>query len=613
MNGKELHFLKSCRLIVTGLPRFSYGGVPMTDRDDRVYRDALLLWILHIRDNLGAELPLRQAKSWLLYISTQDADFVADAFKAIDQALLRSESFSEFHAHTREWGLLKAPFNSTISWFFDPCNIGIEGSRTLARLHSCFNFISRVTLRDHPTADETAMEKYQSTMDRIEGVHTQPTRFMREWVAKALPSSPWPMYLPKNGTGSVSELAKTGKKFRPLSMKEKVLITNTPAVQYAAAKSGIPMLPGPRLTSTNRCARVMFVPKGMNNRRVVSPEPTSLMFLQQGIATGIRFHELPAFKHHVDLRKASLNTELARVGSITREFDTIDLSSASDSVRWDFVRSLFSLSPQWQRALKLARSTHRKLPSGEVVVNHFFAPMGSALCFPVEVIVFCAIVEQAMHVLGVKKPYRVYGDDIICHHSVTSVVLAYLKCFGFEPNEDKSFVGDNPFRESCGGEFFNGEDVTPLRLSRSFGGLHSRVPEHIVGLVDLANRAYGRSPLVRWEIVSRLKDVKPILYVPVNSSEFGIWSNSPTNYHLDSCAANEDWFYPRVQAVRLVQEKEPYDELFDEYRYWYWFRSKELSRKDIPVEPQLSGDRFSQLRDQKLRKRPTDIFWQEMP
>jgi hypothetical protein len=85
---------------------------------------------------------------------------------------------------------------------------------------------------------------------------------------------------------------------------------------------------------------------------------------------------------------------------------------------------------------------------------------------------------------------RVYGDDIIVPTDKVNSVLAALELFGFKVNVHKSFWTGR-FRESCGGDFYEGTDVTPVKLRRLFPTTHT-AHEEVLSLVEFRNHMYHR-------------------------------------------------------------------------------------------------------------------------
>jgi hypothetical protein len=85
--------------------------------------------------------------------------------------------------------------------------------------------------------------------------------------------------------------------------------------------------------------------------------------------------------------------------------------------------------------------------------------MGNGFTFELESLIFASLAFAA----GAGddgRTFTVFGDDIIVQTDVAAEVLALLRYCGFETNDRKTFV-KGPFRESCGGDYFNGVLVTP--------------------------------------------------------------------------------------------------------------------------------------------------------
>jgi hypothetical protein len=212
------------------------------------------------------------------------------------------------------------------------------------------------------------------------------------------------------------------------------------------------------------CARVVLVPKDSRGPRVISCEPCEFMYIQQGLMRKL-YKELES--HHltsgfVNFTNQKINQDLARHGSIHDDLCTLDLSEASDRVSWDLVQAVFPSN--WVECFDACRSPSTLLPDGTVVELNKFCPMGSSCCFPVEALVFwsCALSAIDLH-SSEKSPVWVYGDDIITKSSLSEIVIMALESIGLIVNRDKSFI-KGPFRESCGGDYYLGSDVTPIRL-----------------------------------------------------------------------------------------------------------------------------------------------------
>lgn len=201
---------------------------------------------------------------------------------------------------------------------------------------------------------------------------------------------------------------------------------------------------------------VMFtVPKTTDIDRCACKEPDVNMFLQKGAGRVIR-QSLKRFG--VDLNDQSRNRSLARIGSIDGSLATLDLSSASDSVSYELVA--WALPPLWFSHLNSIRSK-LTLIDGEEHVNEMFSSMGNGFTFELESLLFYSIARSVAYFTGTRGVISVYGDDIIVPSQMFHDLTWVLGWLGFSVNTDKSFA-DGDFRESCGGHFINGHDVTPF-------------------------------------------------------------------------------------------------------------------------------------------------------
>lgn len=219
-------------------------------------------------------------------------------------------------------------------------------------------------------------------------------------------------------------------------------------------------------------ARVVLVPKDSRGPRIISCEPAELMYIQQGLMKllyeTIENHDLT--KSQINFRDQSINKSLALQSSLDGQLATLDLSDASDCVSLLLVRSVFP--SDWITCLEACRSEETILPSGKIIKLNKFAPMGSACCFPVEALVFWASAQATYVRLGVTAKTHVYGDDIICPVGYADEVCKDLVSIGLKINATKSYTR-GPFRESCGGEYHNGCDVTPVRVRKFLGKSHT--------------------------------------------------------------------------------------------------------------------------------------------
>ncbi len=252
-------------------------------------------------------------------------------------------------------------------------------------------------------------------------------------------------------------------------------------------------------TPPNRIARLCTVPKNISSKRTITVEPSEQQYVQGGLNIALRdsISRCPILNQSLALSDQSKNQHLALVGSLTDEWATIDLTSASDLLSNEIVRAVFSKHSTFLDAMYDCRSSHVE---GFIPPLRKFAGMGNALTFPVQSIAFLLLGISG--ILGnervtywsmkrAAKNIRVYGDDIIVRREYARAVCAELHLAGLIVNKSKSFLEGN-FKESCGVDAFRGVDVTPLYVKHlSDSNLRSRAKE-LVHLVKLCNRSWLR-------------------------------------------------------------------------------------------------------------------------
>lgn len=226
-------------------------------------------------------------------------------------------------------------------------------------------------------------------------------------------------------------------------------------------------LPLPGIVPGNRFTTV---PKDAKKDRGICVEPLGNLWGQLGIG-GILKRRLAHVGLHVGITKPpvcpieQLRTKRVRDGqyfhqhmawrsSITGEFCTIDLSNASDTVAYELVK--WVTPPDWFEVMDALRSPFT-LIKGKNVKLEKFSSMGNGLTFELETGVFASILAAGCGLL-VGQDLWVYGDDIILPAHKGREAMAILRACGFTPNMKKSFIS-GPFRESCGGDYFSGNDV----------------------------------------------------------------------------------------------------------------------------------------------------------
>jgi len=310
--------------------------------------------------------------------------------------------------------------------------------------------------------------------------------------------------------------------------------------------------------------RVVSVPKTQKTPRIIAIEPTCMMFVQQGLKDAItsEIERDDTLSSLVGWQSQKPNQQLAQMGSLTGSLATLDLSEASDRVSNQLVRALLTFHPRLASAVDGSRSRKADVPGHGVIRLAKFASMGSALTFPVESMVFLTIVFMGIG-LKLNRPVtrklvesfvgsvRVYGDDIIVPVEFVQPTVTLLEAFGLKVNVDKSFW-TGKFRESCGKDYYDGEDVSIVRL-RSM--LPTRRTDHgeIIASVSLRNQLYFAG---MWRSARHLDDLLGglIPFPAVTPESPALGRNSFLGYDIErSC---DHLHRPLVKAM-VVQAKSP--------------------------------------------------------
>jgi hypothetical protein len=199
---------------------------------------------------------------------------------------------------------------------------------------------------------------------------------------------------------------------------------------------------------------VTTVPKNAKTNRIIAIEPDWNCFIQLGLGAAIR-SRLQRVGLLLDTAQAE-NRSLALQGSETGEYATIDLKAASDTVSLGLCDLLLPPAPDLLKGIIAVTRSPKGLVGDDVVEYEKVSSMGNGYTFELETALFYAL-ARACSPSGV---VRVYGDDVIMPSARAPLFIEILRDLGMEVNLKKTFyTGD--FRESCGGHYFRGNDVTP--------------------------------------------------------------------------------------------------------------------------------------------------------
>nr|UJQ85986.1 MAG: hypothetical protein 3 [Leviviridae sp.] len=377
--------------------------------------------------------------------------------------------------------------------------------------------------------------------------------------------------VPRHGPGATADRLRGNAKYS-VSQWPRRLESVFPYGDYAL----------PQLASEDQLDRVQFlesgaevsvkltpVPKTDSKPRIIAIEPTAMQYLQQGLSFQVVYRlenavkfpppvggkEFDLGRHFVGFADQERNRVLARQGSLDGSLGTLDLSEASDRVLNSHVLLLMERFPRLSEGVQACRSTHANVPGHGIIPLAKFASMGSALCFPVEAMVFTTIIFAAIAyecrtpvnrrlIMSMRGKVRVYGDDIIVPVEYVPRVIQFLEAFGLLVNRGKSYW-NGKFRESCGGDFYDGEWVTPVRLRKELPQSLADV-EGIVGLVAFRNLLYWNG---YWKTAGALDDHLQTLlkgrWKIVESTSSGLGRESVLPYQAE-------WLDPKLHSPRIA-------------------------------------------------------------
>lgn len=434
-----------------------------------------------------------------------------------------------------ELGLLREfAFDSTsaaeFAWFYNASEVFSKFSNGDQRAGAMRVLAAKSKFYEAEGICRTANERLYEGFSRA-SLNQTVLRRARGLVSRVLGPFPWESFPWACGFGPGASLGLR----RVASSQQNKWVMSThitqAAIPYFAAFrrwAGVSLPIPDRLTVADG-NRVTTVPKNYKTDRVIAIEPDWNAFLQKGVGQLIR-RRLQKFAGLLLPDAQETNRDLARWGSIHGRLATLDMSMASDTVSLSLCELL--LPEDWMRVLMDLRS-----PKGifgddpKPVVYEKMSSMGNGFTFELETLLFWAL---TLGTTGKDSGefVRAYGDDIICPSKYAPNVIETLRETGFSVNTEKSFY-DSPFRESCGGHYWRGEDVTPFYVRRPLS--------HIGDLIVLGNHLKVRTQRwPRWNL--RLEPVRQLIKKHVPRILRGPWG-------MDGCLWSEwdechpTWWY----------------------------------------------------------------------
>ncbi len=436
----------------------------------------------------------------------------------LEKGLANSKVDSSIFVGYSKIGYLPKFLSGFTSQVFDPVSGELLPAPSIDAIHSLRQItllMGKINLPCSEERVEAAIDKYMECEKQVK-FHDQYLSESRKWQFEKMALKVWGSVLaqvdkdiyegaiiPKHGPGKTADRLIGNAKYNQtvwtrrldeiFPFEEFILpnwnpLVDSPDINLLEPEAEIPV-------------KVVTVPKTLKTPRIIAIEPTCMQYAQQGILRSLvsNIERDDILSMLVGFDDQLPNQELARRGSLYGNLATLDLSEASDRVSNQLVRLLTKSFPWVTKGFDATRSRKADVPGRGVIRLAKFASMGSALCFPVEAMVFLTIV-----LIGIEKKLssqfsnlaltdlvgkvRVYGDDIIVPVEYVRSVVEELEAFGLKVNFDKSFWTGR-FRESCGKEYYAGEDVSIVRVRRNLP-LQRRHVQEIISTVSLRNQMY---------------------------------------------------------------------------------------------------------------------------
>lgn len=283
-------------------------------------------------------------------------------------------------------------------------------------------------------------------------------------------------------------------------------------------------------------SRVIAVPKTQKAPRLIAAEPTAHQWIQQLVWSQLesRLKDSP-IAASIHFRDQTYNQDLARKGSLDGTYATVDLSSASDRLSCWTVERASRCNPTLLDSLHACRTrwvVYEKRNEEHYLMLKKFAPMGSACTFPVQTIVYTCVAIAALLTQQGRDPttssieycsrqISVFGDDIVIPSGAVGDLVDLLSVLGLRVNADKTY-SRGKFRESCGAEWWDGNDVSvPYLLNVPAKSKLTTLSSHI----GVRNNFYKRGfwATARW-LESWIRNQDKIPTALLGSGEPGLFA-----------------------------------------------------------------------------------------
>lgn len=338
----------------------------------------------------------------------------------------------------------------------------IATAKKILQLTLCFYKVERPAasaVEDEVVADFAKVQQYNSNIEQSwDEADRQFLNRAKRLVCRVLSNTDFRDIVPRHGPGAVFGGARPHEKWRPFLHYPRIHeVWPDEEYQYASLSHLCDDGVNNRARVGDPIVRIVTVPKNADTVRMIAVEERYPQFIKLGIMDKIYqvVERHPLTRGYVNFSDQTINHVYAECGSIDRSYATIDLTAASDTVSNALVKRL--LPARLFRDFDRLRAVKARWKGVDIPL-HSYATMGSALCFPIEAIVFWALVAEC---IGSAKVV-VYGDDIIVPNHMYDKVVECLHVFGMRVNLGKSYHAGF-FRESCGQDFYHGYNISIVK------------------------------------------------------------------------------------------------------------------------------------------------------
>jgi len=335
---------------------------------------------------------------------------------------------------------------------------------------------------------------------------------------------------PKHGPGAVAECFDNDNKWLDISNGcDQRLSDVFPSYDYINLRENTSTTAN-CFNSSSSESRLLAVPKTALTPRLIAAEPAQHMYWQQSLLHAFSgVIDKSWLSKSINIADQSVSRARAQLSSCDRSLGTIDLSKASDTVTLDHLGGLFPGDSCLLAQILACRTDSCRLPNGESIRLRKFATMGSAMCFPIESLVFLAAVAASIIrqrdlpvtnrlVREVSQDITVYGDDIIAPTQYIKGILSDLMHLGFLPNKGKTYYKSH-FRESCGGDFYQGVSVKPIYLRQDIWLRKRLTDADVISLAAFGRQAYNSGLLHTSRLAFDLITIRSRFTLPYSETE----------------------------------------------------------------------------------------------